>query len=138
MVLDTNAVLDRLVFANPSSLAWAEAVEAGRLTWLTCPIAAAELQHELTRRDWSRWSPDIEQALTFVSRHARLCSDPPPLPAQRLRCTDPADQVFLDLALMEGARWLVTHDRALLKLHRKTAPRGLNVLRPQDFEALRP
>jgi predicted nucleic acid-binding protein len=37
-----------------------------------------------------------------------------------LRCADPDDQKFLELALDTGARWLLSKDRELLKLANRT------------------
>ena len=52
-------------------------------------------------------------------RHARR------LPLTGPRCTDPDDQKFLDLALHAHAKWLVSRDKALLRLARKARPLGL-------------
>jgi predicted nucleic acid-binding protein len=48
-----------------------------------------------------------------------------PLP----RCADPDDQKFLELALASGARWLLSKDKELLKLDRRTRGAGLFSIR---------
>jgi predicted nucleic acid-binding protein len=48
----------------------------------------------------------------------------------RLRCRDADDQVFIDLALVHRARWLLTRDKALLALARRARPLGTEILRP--------
>jgi predicted nucleic acid-binding protein len=48
-----------------------------------------------------------------------------------MRCTDTDDQKFIDLALAHGARWLLSRDRAVLKLGRRTRVLGLEVLTPE-------
>lgn len=41
------------------------------------------------------------------------------------RCADPDDQKFLELALVSGARWLLSKDNELLKLDRRSRAGGL-------------
>jgi len=42
---------------------------------------------------------------------------------------------FIDLALAHKARWLLSRDRAVLKLGRRTRPLGLEVLTPDAWIA---
>jgi predicted nucleic acid-binding protein len=51
------------------------------------------------------------------------------------RCRDPLDQKFVELAVTAGARWLVSRDKALLKLRRKAARLGCAVVTPEGFTA---
>ena len=66
-------------------------------------------------------------------RWSERCEPPPPAAAPSLRCRDPDDQKFIDLAVAAGARWLFTRDRALLALRKAAAGRGVTVLRPVDW-----
>ena len=54
----------------------------------------------------------------------------------RFRCTDADDQKFIDLAIEHRARWLVSRDRAVLKLARRAAPLGLGIVTPARWHAL--
>ncbi len=128
-VLDTNVVLDWLVFSNPRTALVAQALESGAMRWLSCEPMRSELAHMLASRSLSAWSPDADAVLATHDRLATLL-EPPALPLVRLRCTDPDDQVFIDLALAQRAQWLWTHDRALLKLARKAALLGTRILAP--------
>lgn len=133
VVLDTNVVLDWLVFRDPRAAALGDAVACGAVRWLSCTAMRTELAHMLASARLDRWSPD---AAAVLSAHDRLAVDqasPAGLPAGRPRCSDPDDQVFLDLALAQRARWLVTHDRALLRLARRVARHGLAILPPQRW-----
>ena len=49
-------------------------------------------------------------------------------PLGSCRCTDPDDQKFIDLALHCGAQWLLSHDRAVLKVADQARRRGLLIL----------
>jgi predicted nucleic acid-binding protein len=132
-VLDTNVVLDWLVFANPAVRPIAQAVESGRLRWVATPEMRAELA-EVLRRGLPR-NPllDIERIWSLWSACAHIEDDPtPPSLAAPLRCTDPDDQKFIDFAL-HRADWLITRDRAVLKLARRALPRGLAILTPEAW-----
>jgi uncharacterized protein len=133
VVLDTNALLDWLVFADPRIQPLVNALEGSHLHWVSCVAMRQELTHMLGHARLSRWSPDAAAALAQFDRLATVRPAPPANPHTRLRCTDADDQIFIDLALAEGARWLLTHDRALLKLARRAAPAGLRILRPAEW-----
>jgi uncharacterized protein len=49
------------------------------------------------------------------------------------RCRDPHDQKFLDLAFSARADVLLTKDKALLALDRKTRHLGVQILSPREF-----
>ncbi|MCW5609119.1 MAG: PIN domain-containing protein [Rubrivivax sp.] len=132
-VLDTNTVLDWLLFRDPGAQALAEALASGALDWVACPAMRTELAQVLSRPALARWRPDAGQLLAAFDRHALLHADPPRLPAPALQPSDPDDQVFVDLALACGARWLLSKDRALLKLAGRARLRGLAILRPADW-----
>ena len=52
-----------------------------------------------------------------------------------MRCSDPDDQKFIDLAVAAGARWLVTRDRAVLRLASRMRSAGVLVVTPQAWLA---
>ena len=130
VVLDTNATLDWLVFENPGMAALGKAIEVGAVRWLACPRMRDELCRTLSYPKLARWNPDCERTLTCFDRWVHLQADPPRVVAGPLVCSDTDDQIFIDLAVGARARWLVTHDRALLKLRRPAAVHGVAVLPP--------
>ena len=132
LVLDTNVVLDWLVFRDPSSMPLAEALAGQRAEWLACAAMRTELEHVLTRAELDRWQPDAPAVLAQWDRWARLVDCPPAAPGG-LRCSDPDDQVFLDLAFAGEAQALLTRDRALLRLAHAAGRRGLAVLTPEAW-----
>lgn len=133
LVLDTNATLDWLVFGDAGTDAVAAAIESGTVRWLATPRMREELLRTLSYPELAKWKPDCERTLTQFDRWACRVSEPTPMRPQALICTDPDDQVFIDLALARQARWLITHDRALHRLARPAARLGLLVLRPRDW-----
>ena len=130
VVLDTNAVLDWLVFADAGMATWASAILGQTLRWMACERMREELDRTLGYAQLARWQPDRARVLAAFDRHALMCAAPLQSCAPGLQCSDPDDQIFLDLALQQGARWLVPHDRALHRLARKAKPKGLHIVSP--------
>ena len=130
VVLDTNAVLDMLLFRDPSGAALYTAITAGTVCWQATPSMRGELQHLLTRADFRAWGVTAEQLWQGWDRHCAQVE--PGLAAVRhgLRCTDADDQKFIDFAVDCGARWLVTRDRAVLKLARRLRAHRVIATRP--------
>ena len=68
---------------------------------------------------------------TILPRVAQLMQ---PAPRASAVCKDPDDQVFIDLAMHVGARWLFSKDAALLKLNKRSFRlKGVQVLRLTDW-----
>jgi uncharacterized protein len=132
VVIDTNVVLDWLVFADRQVQALHAAVEAGQVMWWACDPMRAELAHMLAHRDLQRWAPDAAAALATFDRLARAVPTPAPA-GPALRCRDSDDQVFIDLAVAQRARWLVTRDRALLSLARRAQVHGVQITVPRRW-----
>ncbi|HET9204677.1 MAG TPA: putative toxin-antitoxin system toxin component, PIN family [Burkholderiaceae bacterium] len=129
VVIDTNAVLDWLVFREASALALGDAVERGRWTWCATHAMLNELRSVLARPLADRWEQAQKLALTIdIEALATLCEAKAPAPRDALVCRDPADQMFIDLALGRTPCWLVTRDKALLALRRRAAARGVVIV----------
>lgn len=133
-MLDTNATLDWLVFGNPSCLPITEAIVSGRVCWVVNAALRDELAHVLGRGAVDRWRPDMARLWRTWEQHALPIEAPPPSsPQGRPRCTDTDDQKFIDLALDVGAHWLITRDKALLKLARQAQLLRLAIVTPERF-----
>jgi uncharacterized protein len=132
VVLDTNVVLDWLLFSEPSVAELAAAVMHGRVRWLATAAMRDEMAHVLGRGLAAAHGADPAGLAAAWDRH---CTEHPPAPpvAAHLRCTDTDDQKFIDLALAVGARWLISHDRAVLKLRRRAAQHGLTIAPPDQW-----
>lgn len=131
IVLDTNAVLDWLLFRNPDGNALHSAIEAGAVRWLATEAMRLELEHLLTRADFSAWDGGPSAIWRGWERHCAELPESAAPPATRgLRCTDPDDQKFIDFAVACNARWLVSRDRAVLKLGRRMRALGTVVTTP--------
>lgn len=133
IVLDTNVVLDAFVFCNPALRPVVSALEQGHLQWMGTRQTMGELEHVLHHARLGDWEANAAHVLTLVFGLIRLIGDPDPLALNRWRCSDPSDQKFIDLAVATGSRWLLTRDRAVLKLARKLAPAGLLIQVPERW-----
>lgn len=132
-VLDTNAWLDWLVFDDPSARPLGLAAEAGSVTLLACAATRAEWLAVIARGRFGL-DPSTQAAIALrYDRHVTLLADAEPstLATPALVCRDPDDQKFLELAVASGADFLVTRDKALLRLARQAQQRhGLAIVGP--------
>lgn len=139
IVLDTQAVLDCWYFRDPAFAAWEPLLEAGSWRWMATAWMRQELAWVLERGFGPRWPGDAAAPLAAFDRLAEVKPAPVRPLAGALRCSDPDDQPFIDLAVDCRASHLVTRDRALLKLGRRAARlHGLQVVRPGDWPPRHP
>jgi len=127
VVIDTNVVLDLLLFRDPSTVSLSAALGAGMLRWL----ATLPMREELAR---------VLVYSKIVAQSQRLGVDPGwllgqfdhmaqlrPVPMRSsVRCSDPDDQPFVDLAVVHCAG-LLSKDRQLLRLRQRLQAVGVSV-----------
>ena len=143
LVLDTNIVLDWLVFSHVSMNALQKGTEGRRITVITYPPALDELRRVLTypqfKLDASRQSEvlDAYQALAATATLPEGFSlDHLMLPAKFPRCRDRDDEHFLALAYHTGADALVSKDKAVLRLRKRARIFGVNILNVQQLNEM--
>jgi predicted nucleic acid-binding protein len=127
LVLDSNVVLDWFVFREPSIQPVAAAVTTGRVRWIATQAMRDELEHVLTRAHRPVRKASWDDVLAGWHRWAEPVEAPPTGWVVPLRCTDPDDQKFIDLALHAGAATLLSRDRAVLKLAGRARRLGLTI-----------
>jgi putative PIN family toxin of toxin-antitoxin system len=121
LVLDTNIVLDVLVFGDPAAAPLLKGLQDGALHWL----ATREMREELAR---VLGYPKLAQRVAFhrggadavlqdFDRHARLVEVAGKAP---LTCGDPDDQKFIDLAVAHGCL-LLSKDFEVLRMRKRLA-----------------
>ena len=137
VILDTNVVLDWLVFHNPACATVLASIAADHVRWVATAAMRDELAHVLARGRLDAWNPDLPTLWTQWDHHCIETPAPAPCSAtSHLRCTDADDQKFIDLAVACGARWLLSRDRAVLKLARRLRGFGVEVTTPGAWVAL--
>ena len=140
LVLDTNVVLDWLVFRDGTVETLQDAVEQRRARIVTHVAAIEELRRVLAYPQCKLGAADQEQVLNCyrtVSFEAGLPAgfslENLLLPEGFPRCRDADDQHFLALAYHAKADGLLTKDRQLLRLRKRVARFGVTVLSPKEF-----
>ncbi|MFM0738987.1 putative toxin-antitoxin system toxin component, PIN family [Paraburkholderia xenovorans] len=138
VVLDSNVWIDILVFDDPHTRPIRAALENGALVALIDARCFAELAYVLDYPQFAHRHVDKAAALAVVERLAQrvepaaLAEDARPLP----KCKDRDDQKFLELAHGAEADWLVSKDRAVLKLAKRIARDfGFQIAQPAPFVA---
>ena len=129
LVLDTNIVLDLLVFSDPATAPLQGFLASGTLRW----IATAGMRAELARvLHYPQIAPRLERyaitaqaVLAQFDASAHIAEPAPPVTAV---CLDPDDQPFVDLAAAHSAI-LLSKDRAVLQLRTRLATHGAVVAR---------
>jgi putative PIN family toxin of toxin-antitoxin system len=121
LVLDTNVVLDLLVFDDPRSRPLSEGLAGGTLHWLATAAMRAELARVL---DYPKLAQRVafhrgsaESVLLEFDRHARLVEEPE---KASVTCGDPDDQKFIDLAVAHRCL-LLSKDHEVLRMRKRLA-----------------
>jgi uncharacterized protein len=135
LVLDTNVVLDWLVFDDPYMNPLRTGVIDRRVTVLTCPQAIEELRRVLGYRSLKLSEMRQRDVLDEYLRHAASSPLADAVPAGFPRCRDPDDNTFLALAHHGKADSLVSRDNAVLALKRRVVRFGFTILNVQQMIA---
>ncbi len=133
VVFDTNVLVSLYVFADSRFAPLRARIERGEWQAFTNEACFGEfrrvLGYPLFALPESRQQSALAAYAATVTQHATaMRAKAVALP----RCKDRDDQKFLELAHDAGADWLVTADKALLKLARRDRLRGLfRILSPE-------
>lgn len=129
LVLDTNIVLDLLVFADPATAPLPDLLACGALCW----VATLGMRSELARvLGYPQIAPRVvfygftpQDVLARFDAASQMVDSAPRVHAM---CKDPDDQPFIDLAAAHSAI-LLSKDRAVLQLRKRLALLGAEVAR---------
>lgn len=126
VVFDTNVLLSLYVFADSRFAPLRARVESGEWLALTGAACLAEFRRVLGYPVFAL-DPSRQEAAygAYLARAAFAAPGSGRARAPLPRCADRDDQKFLELARDADADWLVTGDKALLRLARRDRLRGL-------------
>ena len=127
LVLDTNIVLDLLVFRDPATALLRQLLGGGALRWL----ATAAMRQELARvLNYPQIAPRVAfygltaaSVLAAFDAQAHTVATPARIPAI---CRDADDQPFIDLAAAHSAI-LLSKDKAVIALRKRLLAYGAQV-----------
>jgi len=125
VILDTNVCLDLFVFRDPRWAKLLSALQSGN----TEAVTREDCRNEWLRvLDYPHLPIDAESKIKSIAEFDALISCVAPetrIGAILPICTDTDDQKFLELARDARAEYLITKDKALLKLAKKAVGAGL-------------
>jgi len=129
LVLDTNVVLDLLLFGDPQTAGLQEALQQGRLNWCATPAMREELARVLAYPQIAvRLQQRGHAADALLKTFDRQVTTVPVAPRSCYVCKDPDDQKFVDLAV-EHRACLLSKDSQVLRMARRLARLGVKVAR---------
>jgi putative PIN family toxin of toxin-antitoxin system len=117
VVLDTNILLDLFYFKDPSVQELFNRLVQRKITAYTCPDIWAELEEVLARKPFDQ---SIEQIKAIRDKNSPLFEWlTPGVKKSGIKCLDPDDQIFIELAITVAPCLLITKDRDLLRLSKR-------------------
>lgn len=128
LVLDTNIVLDLLVFDDAATRPLQAALHDGSVVWLATSAMRTELERVLAYPVIAaRLLVEGLEPQGVLAQFDRQSQPAPAAAAVPVRCSDRDDQMFIDLAVAHRAL-LISKDRQVLRLRKRLAPLGVTVL----------
>lgn len=121
LVLDTNIVLDLFVFTDEAAKPLKAQLEQGSVRWLATSRMRSELErvlaypHIVSRMEFYRTTAEV--VLAAFDRHAQTTAT---ADKAKVTCSDPDDQMFIDLATHHRCL-LLSKDKAVLSMKRRLA-----------------
>jgi putative PIN family toxin of toxin-antitoxin system len=115
LVLDTNVILDLLVFKDPSAEPIRLALDTRRVDAVRTSASLAELMDVVQRPIFKLSSEEQEGIVRTWVSNTRLLENSAIEPAP-FTCRDPDDQVFIDLAYSLRPALLLSKDLRVLEL----------------------
>ncbi len=137
LILDANVALDLWVFADAACAVLKAAMGGVVVRCVASPLTRQELARVVKADLCAVWGTTPAQVLHAYDGACEFVADPAPQSVPLTRCTDPDDQPYIDLALAEGVQWLLTRDRAVLRVGRRLRRHGVQLIicTPQQFAA---
>jgi len=117
VVLDTNILLDLFYFKDKSVTYLFECLKTEQVQGFTCELIWEELEEVLARKPFNQ---TVEEVNYIRSNYQNLLTwQAPQRNNSGIKCSDPDDQIFVELAVELAPCYLITKDKDLLVLQKK-------------------
>ncbi len=134
VVLDSNFILDVYFFKNETAVSLFHQLKKAGASFYRTSATFNELKHVLDREEFSKGTAFQEEILDSWSANSINFESPSP---STLKCRDPLDQKFIDLASSVAPSYLISKDKDILKLQRKASKLRMKFRRPDEFTTFR-
>ncbi len=131
LVLDTNVILDLLVFKDPSVEPIQLMLDAKQVDAVRTTASMAELIDVIGRPAFKLSQENQEAILQAWERASRLLENTAIEPAP-FTCRDPDDQVFIDMAYSIRPAFLLSKDLRVLELRAIAKHHGVEISNQYD------
>ena len=122
LILDTNIVLDLLVFQDPRANWIRDGIARGQFELIYSSEMLVELTDVIARPQFAQSGYDQS---TVLSSWTQMAIHKPTPPRCLFRCDDPDDQAFIDLAYHYRPSQLLSKDRKVLQMQRTLGEHGV-------------
>jgi predicted nucleic acid-binding protein len=122
LILDTNIVLDLLVFQDPRANWIRDGIARGQFELIYSSEMLLELTDVIARPQFAQSAYDQS---TVLSSWTQMAIHKPTPPRCSFRCDDPDDQAFIDLAYHYRPSQLLSKDRKVLQMQRTLGEQGV-------------
>lgn len=122
LILDTNIVLDLLVFQDSRANWIRDGIARGQFELIYSSEMLVELTDVIARPQFAQSGYDQS---TVLSSWTQMAIHKPTPPRCSFRCDDPDDQAFIDLAYHYRPCQLLSKDRKVLQMQRALGEHGV-------------
>lgn len=131
VVVDTNVIVSGVAFPAGGPFDLMQQWRNGQIRLVTCGQQVDEIEEVLSRPKFARKvrPEDLQEVLYLLHECAERID---PVRVSRLS-RDPDDDIFLAVAMVSGAEYLVTGDKDILTMAGDPAFRGFRILSPRQF-----
>jgi putative PIN family toxin of toxin-antitoxin system len=134
LVLDTNILLDLFYFKDQSVNELLNSLVQEQITAYTCSDIWAELEEVLARKPFDQ---SFDQIKAIRDTNSSLFEWLTPVGKKSgIKCSDPDDQIFIELALTVAPCMLITKDNDLLRLSKRLLQVNINTLKVFKMDLL--
>jgi putative PIN family toxin of toxin-antitoxin system len=134
VVLDTNILLDLFYFKDQSVEGLLNGLVAHKITAYTCADIWAELEEVLARKPFNQTWEQIKAIRDLNSSLFEWLT--PVVKRSGIKCSDPDDQIFIELAVTVAPCYLITKDKDLLRLSKRLLQANIQTLKKIDDDLL--